>query len=332
MYFSYTLRNIMNKHFTFIDLFAGIGGFRLALESLGGQCVFSSEIDKIACEYYQKNHGEMPFGDITSNEVKAKIPREFDILCGGFPCQAFSIAGRRLGFKDTRGTLFFEIADILQKHRPKAFILENVVGLLNHNKGSTFNVILDVLNELKYFVKYEVLNALDFGVPQRRKRIFIVGFLDYQHCFNYKFPQPTNKNVRFGDIMETGEIDFNYYISQRYLDYLYKRSKDNKNGFVRLQPLQNNSVVPTLTKNIGSQIGGLLTKKEVAENKLKSYFALNKNNEFLRQITPREMARCQGFPESFIIPKTKTTAEKLFGNSVAVPCVKAVAENVIKVL
>ena len=131
----------MNKHFTFIDLFAGIGGFRLALESLGGQCVFSSEIDKIACEYYQKNHGEMPFGDITSNEVKAKIPREFDILCGGFPCQAFSIAGRRLGFKDTRGTLFFEIADILQKHRPKAFILENVVGLLNHNKGSTFNVI-----------------------------------------------------------------------------------------------------------------------------------------------------------------------------------------------
>lgn len=182
--------------FTFIDLFAGIGGFKLAMQNLGGKCVFASEWDKEAQKTYQANFGDVPFGDITKSEVKKYIPNQFDILCAGFPCQAFSIAGRRGGFEDTRGTLFFEVAEILKKAKPKAFFLENVKGLVSHERGATLETILNVLrNDLNYYVPDpKVLNAKDYGVPQNRERIFIVGFRKDLRIDNFQYPylQPVN--------------------------------------------------------------------------------------------------------------------------------------------
>jgi DNA (cytosine-5)-methyltransferase 1 len=180
-------------NFKFIDLFSGIGGFRLAFESVGGDCVFSSDIDKWANQTYFENFEEYPCGDITKIPT-SDIPSH-DILCGGFPCQPFSIAGRRLGFGDTRGTLFFEIERILKEKRPRAFLLENVKGLVNHDKGNTLKIILTKLKELGYNVFYEVLNSADYGVPQNRERIYLVGFLDNVQDFN--FPLPLKKKVNY---------------------------------------------------------------------------------------------------------------------------------------
>ena len=181
-----------NPRFTFIDLFAGIGGFRIAFQNLGGKCVYSSEFDAKAQESYLANYGEMPFGDITKESTKKYIPQDFDILCGGFPCQAFSLAGRRLGFKDeTRGTLFFEIEAILRKHQPRAFFLENVKGLAIHDKGRTLKTILEHLDDAGYdVVPPQILNAMDYGVPQHRERIFIIGFHKDLNINIDKFQQP----------------------------------------------------------------------------------------------------------------------------------------------
>lgn len=167
-----------NYKFKFIDLFAGIGGFRLSMQNLGGKCVFTSEWDKDAQKTYRANFGEVPFGDITKEETKKFIPDNFDVLCAGFPCQAFSIAGKRGGFEDTRGTLFFDVAEIIKRKMPKAIFLENVKGLRNHNGCKTLATILNVLrNDLDYFVpEPQIINAKDFGVPQQRERIYIVGF------------------------------------------------------------------------------------------------------------------------------------------------------------
>jgi len=184
-----------NTTFTFIDLFAGIGGFRLALQNLGGKCVFTSEWDKYAKQTYKANFGEVPFGDITKQKIKKHIPNNFDVLCAGFPCQAFSIAGKRGGFEDTRGTLFFDVAEIIKKHKPKAFFLENVKGLRNHDRGRTLLTILNTLKEdLDYYVPDpEIINAKDFGVPQNRERIFIIGFRKDLGIKTFKYPKPTNK-------------------------------------------------------------------------------------------------------------------------------------------
>jgi DNA (cytosine-5)-methyltransferase 1 len=188
--------SINSPKFTFIDLFAGIGGFRIALQSLGGECVFSSEWDEQAQKTYKANFGELPFGDITKEETKQQIPDGFDVLCGGFPCQAFSIAGRRGGFEDTRGTLFFDVAEIIKQKQPKAFFLENVKGLRNHDKGRTLETILTTLREdLGYFVpEPKIMNAKDFGVPQNRERIFIVGF---RQRFRYHVHLTIQKQVKF---------------------------------------------------------------------------------------------------------------------------------------
>ena len=179
-----------NYKFKFIDLFAGIGGFRIAMQNLGGKCIFTSEWDKDAQKTYRANFGEIPFGDITSEQVKKYIPNDFDLLCAGFPCQAFSVAGKRGGFEDTRGTLFFDVAEIIKKHNPKAIFLENVKGLITHDKGKTLEVILNTLDELGYKVFTEIINAKDFGVPQNRERIFIVGFNRRKmgNNINFKFP------------------------------------------------------------------------------------------------------------------------------------------------
>lgn len=194
--------------FTFVDLFAGIGGFRMAMQNLGGKCVFSSEWDVQAQRTYLLNYGEVPFGDITSEEIKSYIPDGFDILCAGFPCQAFSLAGKRMGFEETRGTLFFDVAEVLRRHRPKAFFLENVKGLAIHDKGKTLRTILKVLREdLDYYVpEPELVNAMNFGVPQHRERIYIVGFRKDMNVDDFAYPEPTDTGKVFADVKEQHEV------------------------------------------------------------------------------------------------------------------------------
>ena len=195
--------------FTFVDLFAGIGGFRLALQNLGGRCVFSSEWDYHARASYLMNYGEMPFGDITQDTVKAFIPDNFDILCAGFPCQAFSLAGKRRGFEETRGTLFFDVAKIIKLKQPKAFFLENVKGLTNHDKGKTLKTILKVLREdLGYYVPdVQLVNARDFGLAQHRERIYIVGFRSDLGISSFDYPSPTDCSKTIADIKEQEAVD-----------------------------------------------------------------------------------------------------------------------------
>lgn len=195
--------------FRFIDLFAGIGGIRLGFESVGGKCVFSSEFDEKACKTYEANFGEYPSGDIT--KIKSQDIPDFDILLGGFPCQAFSIIGKKEGFEnETCGTLFFEIERILREKRPKAFMLENVRNLTAHDKGKTFHVIRTHLEALGYNVYAKVLNALDYGVPQKRERIIIVGFID-DVLFSFPDPVPVSQRKKLTDILER-EVDEKYYV------------------------------------------------------------------------------------------------------------------------
>jgi len=194
--------------FKFIDLFAGIGEFRLAFQNLDGKCVFTSEWDKYSKQTYKPNFGEIPFGDITKTETKNYIPDNFDVLCAGFPCQAFSIAGRRGGFEDTRGTLFFDVAEIIKNKKPKAIFLENVKGLRNHDKGKTLATILNVLREdLNYYVpEPQILNAKEFGVPQNRERIFIVGFRKDLGITDFQYPEPTDNNAVLDDILNNLDV------------------------------------------------------------------------------------------------------------------------------
>ncbi len=213
---------IDHPKFTFIDLFAGIGGFRIALQNLGGKCVFSSEWDAQAQKTYLLNFGEIPFGDITKESTKSFIPDDFDMLCAGFPCQAFSLAGKRLGFEETRGTLFFDIAEIIRRKRPKAFFLENVKGLLIHDKGKTIQTILNVLREdLDYYVpEPQIVNAMNFGVPQHRERVYIVGFRKDQGVSEFTYPTPTDNTKTFADIKEKNTVSAKYYLSTQYIKTL----------------------------------------------------------------------------------------------------------------
>ena len=225
-----------NYTFKFIDLFAGIGGFRLALQNLGGKCVFTSEWDENAKKTYRANFGETPFGDITKDHTKNYIPENFDILCAGFPCQAFSIAGKRGGFEDTRGTLFFDVAKVIKNRKPKAIFLENVKGLRNHNGGKTLATILNVLrNDLDYFVpEPQIINAKDFGVPQNRERIYIVGFRKDLGINSFVYPEPLKVKVSFKKIKEKKIVPTKYYLSTQYLQTLvnHKERHENKgNGF-----------------------------------------------------------------------------------------------------
>jgi len=206
----------MTYQFTFIDLFAGVGGFRFALQKLGGKCVFSSEIDKYAQQTYLANFGETPFGDITLPEIKSYIPSSFDVLCAGFPCQAFSIAGYRKGFLDVRGTLFFDIAQIVKKHRPKVILLENVKNLISHDKGNTLQTILRILEqELKYKVHYQVLNSMiHANIAQNRERIFMVAFDSKQvvNWHKFAFPKSVPLTTNIYDFLEhTKQEDIFYY-------------------------------------------------------------------------------------------------------------------------
>jgi len=319
--------------FTFIDLFAGIGGFRIAMQNLGGKCVFSSEIDKYAKKTYDLNFGEIPFGDITKIEENT-VP-EHDVLCAGFPCQAFSIAGKRKGFKDeTRGTLFFDIARIIEEKQPKAFFLENVKGLRSHDKGRTLKTILNVLRkDLNYYVpEPKVLNAKDFGVPQNRERIFIIGFRKDLGISNFEYPKPLNKTVKFKDVKEKESVSVKYYLSTTYQSTLINhkdRHASKGNGFgYEIIPDENcaNAIV----------VGGMGRERNIViDCRLTDFTPVTKikgevNRDGWRRMTPREWARLQGFPDKFIIGVSDAQAYKQFGNSVAIPAIQATAKQLIK--
>ncbi len=327
--------------FTFIDLFAGIGGFRIAMQNLGGKCVYSSEFDAKAQESYLANYGEMPFGDITKDITKRYIPEHFDVLCAGFPCQAFSMAGRRLGFKDeTRGTLFFEVEGILRKHQPKAFFLENVKGLAIHDKGRTLKTILEHLDDAGYdVVPPQILNAMDFGVPQHRERIYIIGFrkdlgIDIK---NFQYPEPVttgDKRPKFRDVMEKNEVSVKYYLSTVYVETLKRhraRHEAAGHGF-GYEIIDTDGVANAIV------VGGMGRERNlVIDKRLTDFTPVTNikgevNRDGIRKMTPREWARLQGFPDKFKIVVADASAYKQFGNSVAIPAIQATAERELKLL
>jgi len=322
-----------NTKFTFIDLFAGIGGMRIAFQNLGGKCVFSSEIDAQAQKTYSINFGEIPYGDIT--QIKENEIPDHDVLVGGFPCQAFSIAGKRGGFNDTRGTLFFNVAKIIQAKQPKAFFLENVKGLTNHRGGKTLATILNVLrNDLGYIVpEPKIMNAKNFGVPQNRERIFIVGFRPdlgiKEEDFSYPEPTDTTKTIR--DIMEKEPVSAKYYLSTTYLECLEKHKARNEakgNGFgYEIKDLDgiSNTIV---TGGMGRE-RNLIIDKRLKDFTPVTHIKGEINREGIRRMTPREWARLQGFPDNFKIEVADVSAYKQFGNSVAIPAVQATAKNLI---
>lgn len=305
----------MNKHkFTFIDLFAGIGGIRLGFEAVGGKCVFSSEFDKDACTTYEANFGEYPSGDITKIEA-TDIP-DFDILLAGFPCQAFSIIGKKEGFaNETCGTLFFDIERILKAKRPKAFMLENVRNLVAHDNGNTFRVIKEHLQELGYTVYAKVLNALDYGVPQKRERIIIVGFKE-PIAFEFPSPIPVKERKTLKDILET-DVDAKYYVKDRIRDSRLERLKDK------------NYPKPYIShENMAGSITPHPYSSALRAGASANYILINDE----RRPTEREMLRIQGFPDSYKVVLSYGKVKKQCGNSVAVPVIKAVAENMIAVM
>lgn len=325
-----------NHTFKFIDLFAGIGGFRIAMQNLGGKCVFTSEWDKEAQKTYRANFGEVPFGDITTQQTKRFIPDGFDILCAGFPCQAFSIAGKRGGFEDTRGTLFFDVAEIIKRKQPKAFFLENVKGLRNHDKGKTLETILNVLrNDLGYFVpEPQIINAKDFGVPQNRERIFIVGFHKETKVSNFEYPEPLNKKVKFADIKEKNVPPTKFYLSTQYLQTLHKhklRHESKGNGF-GFEIIPDNGIANAVVCGGMGRERNLVVDKRIIDFTPTTHIKGEVNREGIRKMTPREWAKLQGFPDNFIIPVADASAYKQFGNSVAIPAIQATAEQVLKAI
>lgn len=296
----------------FIDLFCGIGGFRVAFEEaceegdIDAKCVFSSDIDKFAQDSYEANFGERPYGDIT--QIDEKDVPEHDILFAGFPCQPFSIIGQMKGLNDTRGTLFFDIARIIKEKKPKAFILENVKQLVGHNKGNTLKVILKALRNLGYHVQYSVLNALDYGLPQKRERTVIVGHKEF---IMFTFPAPVKPYKPLTEILES-KVDSKYYVS----DYIKnKRKESHKSLFYPSIWHENKS------GNICSYPYSCALRAGA------SYNYLLVNGE--RRLTPREMFRLQGFPDWYKIIVSDGQAKRQAGNAVPVNMIKAVVQKLL---
>lgn len=316
---------VLKSQFTFIDLFAGIGGMRLAYENVGGRCVYSNEWNKYSQQTYYANFGEQPEGDIT--KVDAKTIPDHDILVAGFPCQPFSIAGvskkislgRKTGFEDkTQGTLFFDVCRILKEKRPKAFMLENVKNLKSHDKGRTFKTILESLDELKYKVFFAVLDGQNF-VPQHRERIIIVGFDMERYGDDIEFDfdiTPVNPKPVMRDILEK-KVDDKYTLSDNLWTYLQNYAAKHRaagNGF-------GNGIAP---------LDGVSRTISARYHKDGSEILIAQKGKNPRRLTPRECARLQGFPESFVIPVSDTQAYRQFGNSVVVPLIENVAKLIVE--
>jgi len=313
------------KTFSFIDLFAGVGGFRLALEDFGGTCVFSSEWDENSQDVYLKNFGELPHGDIT--KIKEKEIPEHDILCAGFPCQAFSISGKRLGFKDIRGTLFFEIARIAKYHKPDILFLENVKNFAKHDNGNTLNVVFNIINDIGYKPFYKILKSSDYGLPQARERIYIIAFKKDLGIENFDFPEQVNKIKIVSDILENEQIvPKECYINRTDI----KIYGNEKKVIDPRRPLQIGKI------NNGGQ-GERIYSTYASGITLSAYGggAASKTGAYLvngkvRKLTPRECARMQGFPETFVLPENRNIAYKQFGDSVSVPVLKAIFTKIVE--
>ena len=343
----------IDKKFTFIDLFAGIGGFHLAGKNLGGKCVFSSEWDKYAKITYEKNFGQVPHGDITEPKTKKQIPGKFDILFAGFPCQPFSYAGQNKGFRDkTRGTLFFDVLEILRTKKPKAFLLENVKGIISHKKGETLRIIESALKDLGYAIKWKILNSYDFGLPQYRERWYCVGFKNVSSCNNYEFPEGTKRGVKLEVILdpkadsdltlklsqfESERIDFHYknlhkYENQRVKHSNSKYAKGTKKGRHGVYSF----IKPdgSLRFHVGDYAKTQIQEAYYAS--IKSFaptIIANRVPKLLenrRKLSLLEAKRLQGFPDNFIFPESKNQSYKQLGNSISVPVVEAVVENLLK--
>lgn len=318
--------------YKFIDLFAGIGGFHFALSSIGAQCVFASEWDIHASETYHKNFNLKPQGDIT--KITAEEIPTHDILCGGFPCQAFSIAGRQKGFEDIRGTLFFDIARIVEYHKPKVLFLENVKNLSQHDEGKTFRTILTTLENLGYTTHYKVLNASNFGLPQNRERVYIVAFKNDINSINFKFPIPPNTPICLLDVLEKNpknakvvtrdDIEiYKEYIPQKtlfnemtLLNKPIQIGKVNKGGQGEriYHPLGHAITLSAYGGGIGSKTGLYLIDGEI------------------RKLSPRECARVQGFPDDFMLDKTDSQSYKQFGNSVSINVLQNILLEITKTI
>jgi len=310
------MTNKNDKKFTFIDLFAGIGGVRIAFERVGGKCVFTSEWDEPCQVMYEANFGDKPHGDITKL-IAEDIP-DHDILTGGFPCQAFSIIGSKLGFADTRGTLFFDVERILRAKQPKAFLLENVKQLVSHDQGRTFKIILEKIESLGYFVHYKVLNGLDFGVPQKRERIMLVGF---KENYPFDFPRNGTETKTLANILEpNNKVDKKHFLSDYFRKKLEKKLKE-QNKKITSRPV-------VLHENKGGNLG--IHQHSCALRANGSYNYLTVNAE--RRLTPREMLRLQGFPDTFKMVVPDTQVRKQAGNSVVIPQIEAVARAMMKAM
>ena len=313
-----------------IDLFCGIGGIRLGFSKhFNLNVVFSSDIDPNAQKTYLKNFNDQPKGDIT--KISSLEVPSHDLLMGGFPCQAFSLAGKKLGFEDTRGTLFFEVARIIKEKKPKVIFLENVKGLVGHDKGKTLKVIINTLKELNYDVHYKVLNAANFGLAQKRERIYIVGFNKdlVKNSSAFKFPEPLDSKPKISDILEKN-VDINYFVSAQYMKSLVNhkaRHAKKGNGF-GYQVIGPSEVANTVL------VGGMGKERNLVKDLSKPKKTKDKkiNNQNLRVMTEREWARLQGFPDSFIFPCSKTATYKQLGNSVAVNVISAIAAKIKEVL
>lgn len=316
-FFNVPFPNPQSGKHTLIDLFAGIGGIRLPFNEMGYRCVFSSEWDKHAQKTYLANFGEMPFGDITKEATKQYIPEHFDLLLAGFPCQAFSIMGKMKGFADIRGTMFFEVATILERHRPDAILLENVKQLTTHDHGKTFSTILRILDELGYHVKWQVLNALDFGLPQKRERVIIVGFRSRQRsdAFNFDFKK---KTYNLKNILEDDEkVDSSLFASDMILEKRRKQTEGKKIFYPSIWHENKAGNVSILDYACALRTGA-------------SYNYLLVNGR--RRPSSRELLRFQGFPDNYKIAVSHGEIRRQTGNSVAVPMIREIARKIDSIL
>ena len=326
--------------FTFIDLFAGIGGFRIAMQRCGGKCVFTSEFDSAAQKTYEANFGEVPAGDITKQETHDLIPLNFDIVCAGFPCQAFSLAGKRLGFQDlykgmSRGTLFAEVVKICERHRPKAVFCENIKGLYIHDKGNTFKVIKNEFESIGYRFFYKVLNSKDFGVPQHRERIYMVAFRDdyAEDGYVFEFPEPAGVvTMTLNDIRERN-VSAKYYLSDVYVETLRRhraRHEAAGHGFGYVIRDWNGVSGAIVCGGMGRETNLVQEENGTPEGLMPvTHIHGSINKEGIRKMTPREWARLQGFPEEFKLVLSDVHLYKQFGNSVSIPVIEAITRSII---
>lgn len=308
---------------TFIDLFAGIGGFRLALESLNAECVFTSEINKYAKQVYAANFSGEIHGDITKID-EVNVPAH-DILCAGFPCQSFSLCGNGKGLSDPRGTLFYDILRIAKHHKPKALFLENVKGLLSHNKGDTFETIKNCLQDLGYQINWKVSSATMFDCPQKRERIYIVAIRnDIKNTFQFPIGKLTSK--RLIDIKESN-VEASHFLSEARNEKI-KECRRLKRGGFGYHLVQDNELVFTLLRE-KYEFNLIIDKTQPINLDARKDEI---NSEKVRRLTPKEYGRLQGFPENFKMPISNKQKYYMFGNSVAVPVITSIAKEIIHVV